>query len=299
MNTCIYRYWYLIVIVAVSDLVMCSCNMVVAGFMPVGNVTGVLTASFIIYSLPVDLYYKVVSKLSVFAALLACVGIVLLIQPWNVGIKAPITNSTWVSPCEQMSGGENSVNMTYKPSLTFSIANQLFAYVPRHVIGYLIVMFAGVTVTISGYSTRCLLNVTSASTIIFWMAVIEGAVSIMITSVLKYHTGSFWLALPGSSLCILFTFICTTFMALQTICMYYSYKYLPVYHVAMGTAPITVLLYICQRTFLKLYQPGNANAVEIAGTLFISLATMMGPLLNTLNFKMVLNKKIFCTNSKM
>ena len=66
-------------------------------------------------------------------------------------------------------------------------------------------------------------------------------------------------------ICIVFTVIYIFISASATTLSYYSVYYAPVSSFAVSLVCTSVLLYVSQRTFLKTFYPGNANAVEVIG----------------------------------
>ena len=49
--------------------------------------------------------------------------------------------------------------------------------------------------------------------------------------------------------------------------------------VAMGNSIISVVLYICQRTFLSTFHPGHANFSDVLGLVLVIFGTAVMPLI--------------------
>lgn len=192
-----WKHWYLVLAVAVFDLIFCTCNLFVAPFMPVGNAVAVLMATYTILTLIVDLIKKVAKKISIIAAVFACIGILFMVQPWHSGGEASsLKNNIADIPCDIMDG--LNINSTYEmvylmrsnislkalshdgdkiTELHLTDTSYRDEYLPyykdqqttKQLYGYLIVIGAAISATISGNCAQQLLKYSRPTVATFWI----------------------------------------------------------------------------------------------------------------------------------
>ena len=263
--------------VVASDYVYSNCYFLAASFMPVGNMDGVFGAIYIIIALTYDLYCKRITKYSIVAAAIACVGIILLVQPWMISDAKEFNQD--IIPCDYLDNKttQNLWNST-EGSLNLDKEEE---HVKQYILGYVLVFVSAAFVTVSGNLSIPLLQNYGVATVTFWAGLIEGFLSVLVTVIWKSATASSY-ALPSGFYCLLFVLLFAVFAALENIFSNWTYFYLPISKVALGMPFATVLCYIAQRTVFKTFHPGHANITEVFGIVLSIAGAILSPIMSLL-----------------
>ena len=88
------------------------------------------------------------------------------------------------------------------------------------------------------------------------------------------------LSLPSGPACLRFSIIFIFSMTMGHIQSNVAFLYLPVSKAAILCALATIGVYLIQRTLLKMFNPGNANAIEVLGTVCTLLMSVASPLIS-------------------
>ena len=275
---------YLVGIIAI-DVIQTPWFYVAATFMPVGNLDAFYNAFFIITASIYDMVKKTISGFRMFCALIVILGIIFLSQPWreenhqHIGI-----------PCEYLDGlnlHKNVTNQINWNSFWFNTTtNQTdsrllegSSWLTRHrnLVGYTIVATAAMTATIRTNLGKFLFKEYHVSPVMFWVYLADTVAALTISLVWKTIMHESYFGYTLGTYCMLFTCLYVLSCAFGNYSAYYSVYYVPVSSLAVSYVCTTILLYISQRTFLKQFYPGNANALEVLGIVVAILGMAILP----------------------
>lgn len=144
------------------------------------------------------------------------------------------------------------------------------------VIGYLLVIIAAVSATISSNMAQSLMTNYPVAAILFWISFFEGVLSVILTYAFEGMPGYGGWSMPTVTFCVVFMLGYTVFGAVMDVSSYYTYNFLPVSQVAILLSFTIIILYICQRTVL--YNDGNANVFEVCGITCTMVGAMLTPI---------------------
>lgn len=303
----------LLIITSLFDYVCTSTYYLASVFIPVGNTEGVYVCMLIICTTSVDIVRGVVAKKALLPASVAIVGIVLLVQPWNI-VKEH--HDQYETPCQLMHS-LFMVNSTCQFPNTSTIQciynntsdeeqilskNRTYLHNPQHanfqngslyhnianskhsqIYGYALVAVSAISETLNGNFAQSLMETYPVAALIYWASVIQGSLSFMLTfSCYKFPGYGGW-SIPLSHYCLLLTLLYISMVSVMDVTDYYAYDFLPVSQVAIMQAWITILLYACQRFFM--FNSGNENILEIIGALMAFTGAILQPILTQIELK--------------
>ena len=252
-----------------------------ATFMPVGTLDAFFNAVFIITSAIYDIIKKEISWFRMFCCVVVVAGIILTTQPWK-----PSTDVQTVIPCEYW---ENTINgesyagistdnnisthnsQNNDSSKELSDLNtdnqQRFATKHEELIGYFLLTIAALLYTIKNNFAKHLYKDYGVSTVVFWLCLANIFTCLLVSVIWKKIVDEAYFDFNLGTVCLLFTILYTLTIALGNTFCYYSIYYTTVSTVAISLVCTSLLLYLSQRTFLKMFYPGHANTLEILGIL--------------------------------
>ena len=292
-----------VIVIVVSEIVYCTCFFFAAGFMPAGNIEGAYTAGFLAFSTFCDLLLlKSISKLSVVSAVVSCVGILLLVQPWN---QTPMELKP-IAPCDYFDGNTNyssyiaerAINFNYSVPVTkmwdteginTTMDTDDYGYhkvkpsliTLNEYIGYTLAICGAISSSVAGYAYKKALLSVNMEPLLFWTFLTESLVSLLLAAAWNIFHG-YGFGLPSGTFCLLFTLLFTTASGVGTVLTYCAFRYIAVSALALVWPLMTMALYVCQRTFLLKYHPGQSNSTEVGGILLITTGAVLSAVVNIL-----------------
>ena len=98
-----WGHLYMILIIAVVDFAYNYCFYLAAAYLPVGNMEGIFSSLIVIILGFYDICRKKCEHHQVFAGLICSLGLLLLLQPWEIEKELKVvTDVTYTSPCESL-----------------------------------------------------------------------------------------------------------------------------------------------------------------------------------------------------
>ena len=259
-----------------------------ASVSPVGNVDGLKAASIVVMASVYDFYKQRITKYKVLAAVIAFIGVMLLSQPWA---KTKVFGSlVKVTPCKTW--GVSNTDMTQLPS-TLNISrnetdelldhrSQSAYSLQSEIFGYSFIVYMAIGVTVRGFLIKEVMSRYPAALVIFWSALIESFLCFITYAIYAQMTSSPYFEQPSISYCFFFASLFVVCCTLGNIGSWYAYNYAYVTTIGFADVCMSVILYICQRTFLKAFYPGHANALEILGVVGAIFSLLLIPFVNLL-----------------
>ena len=247
-------------------------------FMPIGNSDALFTAFYAVCSTLIDICRKVINKVAVMTTFMAVIGIMFLIQPWDL----ENIDGTYQRPCTQLGSIQeiwinNNTNYSKTVMTTFNDATPIS--VKYQLIGYTMILITGISV--AGYSNliKSLLSEHPFTVPNFLFGLFGSVVSFFINFVQKQITMQPLYHVSDGGICVLF--LCTFTVGTLTGNLFeaLALKYIHVSEIAISGSVLTVLYYIIQRTLLSEFHPGHANTIEIIGIVIIIVSNIV----NTVN----------------
>ena len=274
------KHAHLFVLVGTFNVIFSSAFYFSSSFMPVGNLDGLLTAFCILTSVIFDFYKGSVSKQSLVVSCVAIVGILLLIQPWNIQNEQ---HQKSLSPCHYM--GISKVPYTNNSDIDEVVGNGSVVYKTTEKqtyslwLGYIFIVIAAISITIDGNIVKSLVEQYPSPVVLFWVILFEGFVSFIINLIWISLNGDASYTFPSGNYCVLFTLFFIIFSCISNTLGYYAYKQLHVSTIALTMVIITIFLYVSQRTFLSDFHSGHGNTMELFGVGVIIFGTTLLPAL--------------------
>ena len=291
-----------VMIIVVSEIVYCTCFFFAAAFMPAGNIEGAYTAGFLAFTTFYDLLLlKSISRLSVSSVVVSCVGLLLLVQPW----KETSREIKPIAPCDYFDGNiiyssnttqlankyNNSSSITETYNRGDNITMDTLDYgnhkenpsliTLNEYIGYTLAIFGAICSGVAIYAYKRAMLSVSMEPLLFCAFLTESFVSLLLATAWNTFYG-YGLELPSGIFCLLFTLLFTTASGLGCVLSFYAYRLIAVSALALAWPLVTVMLYVCQRTFLLKYHPGQSNSTEVVGIIFIALGAIGSAVINIL-----------------
>ena len=246
-----------------------------APLLPVGNIGGTAMGTAIFFTTCFDIIRKHVSKLSIFIAAVAVVGLLLLTQPWH------LPPSYQIDPCEFIDSNY-SVTMNNVTNSGFRNISSVRKYsdhaINPTVLGYTLLVCAALCSSISDNTIRWLYSSYSIFNVFLWMALIQALYTVIILVVLAIVQAPD-LSFPRGHACLGFTVAFIISMSFTHIMFNVNYLFFPVSKAQVLCSARLVGLYVVQRTLLKAFHPGNANIMEVCGVVCIIASTVASPIL--------------------
>ena len=244
--------------------------------MPAGNNEATFTGVFIILAAAWDLFRDKISKLAIPASFVIVLGMVCLIQPWVTSVKELVS----LTPCECLENSTQCV-VQFAQLSNGTVGAIDTTHLPNVYIGYLIAALASTITVFYCNVVQKAAEKTDMMTILFWTYSGATIVFLILTGIASYFTNVDY-RLPSGKYCFIFTltFVCGSGLA-SVVCMW-MYKYIPVSAGGQTWPLVTTVLYICQRTFLSDYHPGESNASEISGIVLIIVGSFLSTIITSL-----------------
>ena len=271
---------YKFIIAASFNLIFIFLFYMSSNVLPLGNMDGIFAGFMITISTLVDVVRGQVSKWSCTAASLAAIGVLLLTQPWNTVVNMDILQQ---APCQNIENNYYNIAKEMDTHMNQSSSklegNYDGFYVNPSILGYTYLFIASLACCLGNNMIRSLINTYSIYCYLFWGGLIQagftGAILIFIEAIKSTE-----LRFSKEPVCFGFTIVFIIAMTTSHMLQNFTFKYLPVSTVAMGSLVSTLLLYIIQRTLLKDYQPGHRNLIEISGIVCIICAGIVSPIIS-------------------
>ena len=246
--------------------------------MPVGNSDALFTAFYAICSTLIDICRKAINKVAVVTTFVAVIGIILLIQPWDLKNN----DGTYQRPCSQLGSTHEILvnNITNHSNITMNMFNDATPIsVKYQLIGYTMLLITGICV--AGYSNliKSLLSEHPFTVPNFLLGLFGGFVSFFTNLAQKQITMQPLYHVSDGGICVLFLCLFTVCTLSGNLFEALALKYIHVSEIAISGSVLTVLYYISQRTFLSEFHPGHANTIEIIGIVIIIVSNIV----NTVN----------------
>ena len=254
----------------IANIVYTTCFLFAASFMPVGNLDAFFVAIYMVSATCYDLYKNSITKKAVVRSAIILVGIVIMAQPWAVtetsqlkamipcdyldSLRYPNHTNTIVYLVNETNQGVDHKTSVQKETLFFGCG---------------LILIAALASTFYGNFIKLVTTQYAALSAMFWITLSQGILSFLISLVWLSFTGESFLFLPSGRYCRMFTILVIVSIASAKCFVYASYKYIPISTVALGNAFVSVVLYICQRTFLSAFHPGHANLPEVFGLITV------------------------------
>ena len=269
---------YKLIIGVPFSYVKCTVFYLAAVIMPVGDMDGIFVALYIIFSTGFDLGIGRISKISLLSSGLGVIGVIFLCQPWH---PWDTSNTPEFAPCDLLANKSLMAlhhNSSHHNNTTMSMVEVKW-YSNKYILGILYIILTAASCTVSGNIFKSLLTVYPVYSIVFWTGFLQCIPSGIILVSLRYF-GNGHLSFPVGGVCLALTvlFICS--LTCITVSGKFVYKALPVSKAALAISFGALALYIVQRTLLKDFYPGHANALEIIGIVFIFACASIAPIIS-------------------
>ena len=273
--------------IACLELLIAAFLTTAASILPIGNMEGMFRMFAILLVTPIDLIKYNIRKSTILLAIFAVIGVLLIGQPWNRDSSQEVSS---VVPClywENKDTGNYSSSIVQPQNLNQSISNAsevnetLIGYYitfsgtrynmnfnPDY-LGYLLVFLASGSLSIYGFVVQRVVFECTPATMIVWVGVFEGMFLLIGLPFTWLILGSELFSFPTDLFCVLLTQCYVIAMAASNIVLICVIEYFRISTIYITVALLIVILYVCQRTFLKTFHPGHANALEIIGILVI------------------------------
>ena len=274
------KHNHLFLLAGTFNVIFCSAFYFASSFMPVGNLDGLLAAFYILISVSFDLYRGSVTKQSLVVSCIAIVGILFIIQPWNLQNEQhnkPLPPCHYISVSKVPYGNNSAIDEVMGNSSVVYITTEKQTY--SLWLGYIFIVIAAVAVTIDGNIVKSLVEQYPSQVVLFWVILFEGFVSFIINLLWISLNGKVSFTFPSENYCLLFTLFFIVLSGISNTLAYYVYKQLHVSTIALSMVIMTLCLYISQRTLLSDFQPGHANTMELLGVGVIIFGTTLLPTL--------------------
>ena len=246
-----------------------------ATLLPVGNMDGCDAGLYIAFTTCLDVVRKQVSKVSIILAGVAIIGLILLTQPWH------FAHSLSISPCEYIDNNYSMItviNHSSPENITITVKSTENGFNPL-ILGYILIVFSSVCTCIADNMTRLLYANYSIFCVFLWTGVIQAVITGIILAAMAIVVPS-GLSLPSGPACLKFSIAFIFSMTMAHILFNVAFLYLPVSKAAILSSLSTIGLYVIQRTLLKMFNPGNANTMEVFGIACILSASVASPLIS-------------------
>ena len=264
----------------ISNVGYTTCFPFAASFMPVGNLDAFFVALYIVCTTCFDLYKGTVTWKSVLISAVILVGIVIMTQPWNIthGNKM----NTMV-PCDYLdcisSHNQTNSKLCLNNDTHKEFEHQAPVLDSKFISGFGLILISAVSCTCSGNVLKISTTEYATLTAMFWISLFQGILSLFLSLLCMVFTSESYLFFPPGRYCRMFVILFIVSIAFTNIFSYFSYRYIPISTVAMANAIVTVVLYICQRTFLSVFHPGNANLPEVLGLVIVIFGAAVMPVI--------------------
>ena len=243
-----------------------------ASFMPAGTFDGLQGAVATVMATSYDIYKKNINKFSVMSSVGVVIGILLLTQPWKEQNQVHLR----ISPCEYL---ENT-SQPFRLNISNTLENHQSQYGTlqiwfdkyKSIIGYVLIIMTSTMSVARGVIIRQLLHEYPVPTVTFWHAAIEAISTITLNLIWSKSFTKPFFDKPSGTLCWIFTMSFVAFAACGNGLGYSVYKHTHISTTAVMDISFLVFLYLSQRTFLKPFYPGHANAVEFIGIIVVSFS---------------------------
>ena len=251
-----------------------------AAYLPVGNLDGIYAGLLLIFATTVDFVCQKISKQSIFVSLLAVAGVILLSQPWQIEDTSDLHQT---APCDLI----DSLNLsTFANASDFNTTTSgdmtsKQTWINPVLLGYMILVIAGVCSITAGNLFKSLLQSYSVSCIFFWAAITNIIYSLVIVVVLKF-TSDITLMLPTGYSCLGYSILFLISVTITAVTVYCLYSLITLSKLAVTKAFGLIALYVLQRTLLKAFNPGHGNFLEILGVIFTLIASVLCPVVSIL-----------------
>ena len=116
------------------------------------------------------------------------------------------------------------------------------------------------------YVIKYILDHVDKYVLMLWLSVVEGIFSAVIAVIWSKADGEEIPSIPDGTVCLAFILIFALSLALSHISLLILLSYLHVSYLVNSVVAIVILLYISQRTFMKMFQPGHGNWEEVLYT---------------------------------
>ena len=250
-----------------------------ATYLPVGNLDGIYAGLLLFFSTIMDFANQKISKPSILVSLLAIIGVTMISQPWNMWDTSHF-NLIW-TPCDYLDNYNISMflnvsvfNTTRSGDAHFnhsSIAPVIFGYIP--------VLIAAVCSVISCNIFKSILQSYSVSCVFFWVGIAQCILS-LVTAVILKLTNDVTLMLPSGYMCLGYSVLFLVSTTITSMSVNSVYKVINISKYAVSKAFALITLYFVQRTYLKNFNPGEGNLLEIFGVILTLLASILCPLVS-------------------
>ena len=289
------KYIHKIIFIGVFDLFLTNILFFAESFMPIGSNDAMFVGLHYISSTIIDLCEKKIKFWSALASLVILVGLISMAQPWNKTAESvdicqvpcdywenrmydAITYNISEEPetlhhrfLKEFCKNQSNNNCTIKEDINFIYIDGVKHEISIHpfILGYIVVIIAAITATIRAYITKDLRRYIESQTLLFWLGCFESILAILLTIIWSTATGVPIYSFPSGKICLIF-FVCYPFFAgVLYIAWVYSAGYLNISKLALARVVSLLVLYVCQRTFLKHFHPGKANLFEMFGVAII------------------------------
>ena len=273
-----------VVITAFLELLIAAFLATAASILPVGNMEGMFRMFCILLVTPVDLIKYNIRKSTILLALFAVIGVLLIGQPWNRDSGQEVSS---VVPClywenndtgnysssivlqQHLNQSVNEVNETLGGYyITFSNTTYNVNFNPDY-LGYLLIFLAAGSMSLYGFAVQRVVFECIPTTMIVWVGIFEGMFLLIGLPFTWLILGSELFSFPTELFCVLLTQCYVIAQATANIVLICVTEYFRISTIYISVVLMMVILYVCQRTFLKTFHPGHANALEIIGILVI------------------------------
>ena len=283
---------YRFVIAILFNYIKSTLFFISAAYLPLGNLAAVFTGLYLFLSAGVDFMFKGISKVAILVFAFTLIGVTLVLQPWQLDKNSSTDSFNRSTPPCVLWGnvtveGSNSGQLNMNSSeITVDVLQENY-WIKPVLLGYICIIVAAVSATISSSLSRSILQVYNVYCFFFWAAVFQSLMSGVMVIVLKLSDDP-TLSVPADVPCLGFTmlFLCAT--VIHGICCTFVFIFLPLSQVALGKPCSVLLLYIGQLTLFHRFYPGLGNIPEIIGITLIIIASLFSPVIS--------EKLAFCRN---
>ena len=251
-----------------------------ATFMTGGNFEAVFNAIFIISAGIYDFLIKEITHLRFSCCLAIAAGTIFIAQPWIVDTNDNISNidnsTRHLNSTLILANNSFHIPNANLTKLNASTSSQTHPHNPaiyQTIFGYSLLIISALAFTLKNNLAKYLYKKYDVSTVVFWLCLANTFIALLISVVWKLIMNEAFFDFKFGIFSLSFTCLYIVMTALGSTLCYYSVKYSTVSKLAVALVYATLLLYIS----LKVFHPGNTNAVEVIGLIIAIFGIMILP----------------------
>ena len=259
-----------------------------ASFMPVGNTEALCVGLSVLFPTIIDFSKGQIMLKSAISSLFTISGLIFLAQPWH---QIEEHKKIQMIPCEYwqdyLHWNQSVKNTLFNDSSqTFNSGNKSDHFIfidglrypvlinPIYV-GYILIFFAAIVGIIRGYAIKDLRNDITSGTLAFWLGLLEMIICFILTIIWSVANGIELYTFPTGSICLTLVILFSLCGGLVHCLWIYTLGNFSISKLSLADCVILLLMFICQRTFLKSFHPGAVNWYETLGVVIIIVSLLL------------------------